>query len=206
MSEERIRKYETIVVTRNDAGYEAQQKLHTKLTEMMEAAGVRPIRFELWGKRRLAYQINKATKGIYYYHLYLGTGSFLKEMNRMLKLSSITLRYMTLVLQDHVDPETYDFEAEKHFDTLPTEADERKDRSGSRTGWNEELSAELLPPADKKSPDSKDEPEGTAAAPKSEKVEEEAAAEAVEVKAEAKEEDKKKTGEDSAEPDAEREE
>lgn len=157
MSDERLRKYETVVVTRNDAGYGAQHKFHEKLTELMEETGVRPIRFEFWGKRRLAYQIEKASKGLYHYHLYLGEGEFLKAMNRMLKLSGIVLRYMTVKLDDDIDPETYDFETEQHFDTLPSESDERKDRDRPMTGWEAEFnSGEAKPkpaegaPADKK--------------------------------------------------------
>jgi len=141
MSEERLRKYETIVVTRNDAGYGAQNKFHEKMSELMEETGVRPIRFEFWGKRRLAYQIDKASKGLYHYHLYLGEGEFLTAMNRMLKLSSIVLRYMTVKLDDDIDPDSYDFETEQHFDVLPSESDERKDRDRPTTGWDAEYNA-----------------------------------------------------------------
>ncbi len=141
MSAATFRKYETVVVTRHDAGHEAQRKLHQRITELMEKEGARPVRFEFWGKRRLAYPIAKATKGIYMYHVYLADGDFVKKLTRTLQLSQIVLRYLTVRLSDGVDPSTYDFEKEQHFDTLPTEADEGRDH-GPTTGWNAEVAGE----------------------------------------------------------------
>lgn len=136
-----MRKYETVVVTRHDAGHEAQRKLHQRITELMEKEGARPIRFEFWGKRRLAYPIAKATKGIYMYHVYLADGEFVRKLTRSLQLSQIVLRYLTVRLSDAVDPSTYDFEKEQHFDALPTEADEGREH-GPTTGWSPEVIGE----------------------------------------------------------------
>ncbi len=141
MSAATFRKYETVVVTRHDAGHEAQRKLHQRITELMEKEGARPIRFEFWGKRRLAYPIAKAMKGVYMYHVYLAEGEFVRKLNRALQLSQVVLRHLTVRLSDGVDPSTYDFEKEQHFDTLPTEADEGRDH-GPTTGWNAEVAGE----------------------------------------------------------------
>ncbi len=141
MSAATFRKYETVVVTRHDAGHEAQRKLHQRITELMEKEGARPVRFEFWGKRRLAYPIAKATKGLYMYHVYLAEGEFVRKLNRALQLSQVVLRHLTVRLSDGVDPSTYDFGKEQHFDTLPTEADEGRDH-GPTTGWNAEVAGE----------------------------------------------------------------
>lgn len=144
MSAATYRKYETVVVTRHDAGHEAQRKLHQRITEMMEKEGARPIRFEFWGKRRLAYPIAKATKGLYMYHSYLADGEFVRKLNRTLQLSQIVLRHLTVRLSDSVDPSTYDFEKEQYFDSLPTEADEVRDH-GATTGWSAEVVGDVAP-------------------------------------------------------------
>ena len=135
----KFKKYETIVVTKTDAGHEAQRKLYEKVTEQMSKAGVHHIRFELWGKRRLAFPIAKANKGIYLYYVYLADGDFPKLLNRTLKLSNIVLRYLTVQLDSGLDPATYDFEKEKQFDALPTEADEGFDHGRPTTGWESEF-------------------------------------------------------------------
>jgi len=156
MSAELLRKYETILVTRTDAGHEAQRRLYEKITEMMSKADARHIRFELWGKRRLAYPIAKTSKGIYMYYMYLADNGFVKDLNRTLKLSNIVLRYLTVRLSEAIDPEKYDMEAEKHFDALPSEADENGDHGRAATGWEGEFAARA---AAEKSSDDDDEDE-----------------------------------------------
>jgi len=136
----KMRKYETVVVTRTDAGHEAQRRLYEKITEQMAKSGARHLRFELWGKRRLAYPIGKSLKGVYLYFLYLADGDFVRELQRTLRLSNIVLRYLTVVLEEGIDPETYDYEKEAQFDNLPSEADE-SDRDRPTTGWDAEFAA-----------------------------------------------------------------
>lgn len=138
MSPTYLRKYETIIVTKADAGYEAQSRLHERIQELMEREGAKPIRFEYWGKRKLAYPIQKCPKGIYLYHVYLANSDFVAKLQRMLQVSEIVLRYLTVKLADKVDPNKYDFAREAKFDTLPTEAEEQKERSPT-TGWDAEV-------------------------------------------------------------------
>lgn len=136
----KMRKYETVVVTRTDAGHEAQRRLYEKITEQMAKSGARHLRFELWGKRRLAFPIGKSLKGLYLYFVYLADGDFVKELQRTLRLSNIVLRYLTVVLEEGIDPETYDYEKEAQFDNLPSEAEEAE-RDRPTTGWDAEFVA-----------------------------------------------------------------
>ena len=93
-----MRKYETVVITKTDAGHEALRKLYERLTEQMAKGGARHLRFVVWGKRRLAYPIGKSLKGLYLYFSYLADGDFV-PFQRTLRLSNIVLRYMTVVLK-----------------------------------------------------------------------------------------------------------
>lgn len=136
----KMRKYETVVVTKTDAGHEAQRRLYEKITEQMAKSGARHLRFELWGKRRLAFPIGKSLKGLYLYFVYLADGDFVKELQRTLRLSNIVLRYLTVVLEEGIDPETYDYEKEAQFDNLPSEAEEAE-RDRPTTGWDAEFVA-----------------------------------------------------------------
>lgn len=151
-----FKKYETVVVTKTDAGHEAQRKLYDKVTDMMAKAGARHIRFELWGKRRLAFPIQKASKGLYTYYVYLADKDFVRELTRTLRLSNIVLRYLTVKLADGLDPETYDYEKEKLFDSLPTEADEASDHRPT-TGWEGEFANR--PESDEEDEEDEDEDE-----------------------------------------------
>jgi small subunit ribosomal protein S6 len=135
-----MRKYEMVVVTRTDAGHEALRRLYEKITEQMAKSGARHLRFELWGKRRLAYPIGKSLKGVYMYFVFLAEGDFIKELQRTLRLSNIVLRYLNVLLEEGIDPETYDYEKEAQFDSLPSEAEE-SDRDRPTTGWDAEFAA-----------------------------------------------------------------
>jgi small subunit ribosomal protein S6 len=157
-----MRKYETIVVTKTDAGHEAQRRLYDKIIELLAKAGARHVRFELWGKRRLAYPIGKSLKGIYMYHVYLADGDFVKELNRILRLSNIVLRYLTVMVEADIDPEAFDFERESQFDTLPSEADE-SEHGRSTTGWDAEFrgAPEKVPSGDSDDDDDDDDEGGS---------------------------------------------
>ncbi len=136
----KMRKYEMLVVTRTDAGHEALRRLYEKITEQMAKNNARHLRFSLWGKRRLAYPIGKSLKGVYLYFLFLADGNFVRDMQRTLKLSNIVLRYLTVLLEEGIDPETYDYEKEAQFDSLPSDAEE-SDRDRPTTGWDAEFAA-----------------------------------------------------------------
>jgi small subunit ribosomal protein S6 len=127
-----LNKYETVIVTRHDAGYEAQKRFIQRVEELMEKEGAKAVRFEYWGKKKLAYPIRKVTKGIYLYHVYYAPPDFIKKLNRFLQVSNVVLRHLTVNLQTHVDIEKTDIEAERHFDTVPTE--EEKEYTPV-TGW-----------------------------------------------------------------------
>jgi|GEM_PF-419396 len=127
-----MNKYETVIVTKHDAGYEAQRRFHQRVQELMEKEGAKPVRFEYWGKKKLAYPIKKVPKGIYLYHVYYAPPDFIRKLNRFLQVSNIVLRFLTVKLAGHVDIEKLDIEAEQHFDTVP--AQEEKEYTPV-TGW-----------------------------------------------------------------------
>ena len=137
-----MRKYETVVITKTDAGHEALRKLYERLTEQMAKGGARHLRFVVWGKRRLAYPIGKSLKGLYLYFSYLADGDFVREFQRTLRLSNIVLRYMTVVLEEGIDPDTFDYEKESKFDNLPSDSDD-SDRDRPTTGWDAEYAASV---------------------------------------------------------------
>jgi small subunit ribosomal protein S6 len=152
----KMTKYETVIVTRTDAGQEAQKRLYEKIQELVQKVEGHHVRFELWGKRRLAFPIKKCLKGIYLYHVFLAGDQFIRDLNRMLKLNPAVLRYMTIVLEKDIDPATFDFEKERLFDSLPTDSDDQGDRSRSTTGWDAEFQNRGEAKADSEDDDDED--------------------------------------------------
>ena len=60
------------------------------------------LEVQRWGKRRLAYEINKKRDGIYTLVLYAGPGAIVKEIERRLSLIEPVMRMLTVM---HVPPE-----------------------------------------------------------------------------------------------------
>ena len=59
---------------------------------------------DVWGKRRLAYEIGKSREGIYIQMNYKGGGPMVSVMERSMRLSEEVIRYLT-VKQDVEVPE-----------------------------------------------------------------------------------------------------
>lgn len=57
---------------------------------------------DIWGRRRLAYEINKKSEGIYAVVLLTATGDTTKELDRQLKLSEAVMRTKVLRAEDAV--------------------------------------------------------------------------------------------------------
>jgi small subunit ribosomal protein S6 len=60
------------------------------------------IEVQRWGKRRLAYEINRKRDGIYTLMLYQGEGPLVKEVERRLRLNESVMRALTVL---HIPPE-----------------------------------------------------------------------------------------------------
>jgi len=61
------------------------------------------INSNLWGKRKLAYQIEKQNEGIYYLFYFRMPQNKLTEFKKTLKLNMNILRFMILKMEDTVN-------------------------------------------------------------------------------------------------------
>ncbi|PIE19165.1 MAG: 30S ribosomal protein S6 [Proteobacteria bacterium] len=105
------RKYETIVIVNPESGEEGLDRALGRMREALESTGGREVRLEDWGVRRLAYELGKSTKGHYLYMLFLGANTTVVEMERLLQITEPVLKYQTILLEDRVAIEAFDFEA-----------------------------------------------------------------------------------------------
>lgn len=87
-----MRKYELMVIfdpTVDERTVSpSMEKLLTKVTE----AGGSVENVDIWGKRRLAYEINKQSEGIYVVVDMTTTPEVSKEINRLLSLNESVMR------------------------------------------------------------------------------------------------------------------
>ena len=108
MSDEpgRQREYETIFILRPDTNQDGIQTVNTKVRSVIDQMGGRMLKLNNWGKRKLAYEVNKQLKGIYLFWDYLGTPGMVEEIERNLRMLDSVIRYYTVKTGENIDPAT----------------------------------------------------------------------------------------------------
>jgi small subunit ribosomal protein S6 len=74
-----------------------------KIKNLILESGGEFINSNLWGKRKLAYQIEKQSEGIYYLFYFRIPQNKLTEFKTTLKLNMNILRFMILKMEDTVN-------------------------------------------------------------------------------------------------------
>ena len=100
----RKREYETIYILRPDITNEVIGQVNVKIRGVLEAGGGTLLKVENWGKRKLAYEVQKQMKGIYLFFSYLGTAGLVEEVERNLRLTDSVIRYYSVKIAENVDP------------------------------------------------------------------------------------------------------
>jgi len=99
-----LREFETVIILRPDTLQEGVLELNNKIKTLIDEDEGRMLLVENWGKRRLAYEIQKQLKGIYMYYQFLGHSQLIKELERNFRLSESVIRYFTTRVDENVDP------------------------------------------------------------------------------------------------------
>jgi small subunit ribosomal protein S6 len=102
----RKREYETIYILRPDSTTDVIAQVNTKARTVIEAGGGRIIKVDNWGKRKLAYEVQKQLKGVYLFFSYLGSAGLVEELERNLRLTDSVIRYYSVKIAENVDPAT----------------------------------------------------------------------------------------------------
>ena len=105
------RSYETIYILRPDVDPDDVAKVANRVKDVMDRMGGKLTKVDVWGKRRLAYNIGKFTRGIFVYLGYSAHGDLIAELERNLRLLEPVMRYQTIVLEERVDLDAVEIEA-----------------------------------------------------------------------------------------------
>lgn len=88
--------YEVALIIRPEVEDEGQEAIIDRLSQILTADGGQVTNVEKWGRRRLAYPINKVNEGIYYFVQGQFSTSVLSELERNVRLSEDILRHMVI--------------------------------------------------------------------------------------------------------------
>jgi small subunit ribosomal protein S6 len=121
------RDYETIFILRPDTTNGDVGTVNTRLRGIVESLGGKVLKVDNWGKRKLAYEVQKQLKGIYLYWRYLGTSGLVEELERNLRMLDSVIRYYTVKIDVDVTP-----------DARPSEVTDETWTKASETAADEE--------------------------------------------------------------------
>ena len=88
--------YEVALILRPEIEDEGQEGIIERLSEILTSAGGEVSNVEKWGRRRLAFPINKVQEGTYYFIQGQFSASVLPELERTIRLSEDILRHMVI--------------------------------------------------------------------------------------------------------------
>ena len=132
------REYETIYILRPNVDSAEAEKVATRVREVVARLEATLTKVDTWGKRRLAYPIQKHTRGIYVYLRYVGFGDIVAELERNLRLLDSVMRFQTIVLADKIDPASVTVDAaEVQFEAIVQSDDEPELTFAQRLGLEE---------------------------------------------------------------------
>tara|TARA_B100000401_G_C52780652_1_gene708096 strand:- start:856 stop:1287 length:432 start_codon:yes stop_codon:yes gene_type:complete len=95
-----MRYYETIYIVHPDFEDSRLDEIMSSVDKQIEKNCDEIVNSYVWGKRRLAYDINKISYGTYVIVHYSAKNSFMKELNSWMKIQENILANMTIRMEE----------------------------------------------------------------------------------------------------------
>ena len=91
-----VTSYECAIVFYPNLGDEGYKTGTEKYARVIGDQGGELIGLETWGQRRLAYEINHQSEGVYYFYRFRGNNDVLQELGRQLRIDESVLRHLVV--------------------------------------------------------------------------------------------------------------
>ena len=91
-----MNEYEILLMLDAELAEERQNEILTRIRELVERDNGSWVRHDAWGRRKLAYEIDKKTDGIYHLLEFDATPETLAELSRILKITDGVLRHLAV--------------------------------------------------------------------------------------------------------------
>ena len=115
MANAKLRRYELIYLVQPEAEEEQRTRVQETVLKVLQEENALIIQNEEWGKRKLAYEIEKFNKAYYFYLEFVTKPGLSHEIERRLRLLDDCVRFQTIKLEDGIDPDNLD-----RFAPVPT--------------------------------------------------------------------------------------
>lgn len=134
-----INTYEMMFILRPDLTQEQiSQELH-KYRDFLKDNGAEKVSIEVWGKRRLAYPIQKFQDGVYVLTYYTGDGTQVAKIEKDMRFSEQVIRYLTIKQE-----EDFEFEEKDIPEVQVVSVEPKAEASASEVQETEEVTEEEM--------------------------------------------------------------
>jgi small subunit ribosomal protein S6 len=100
-----MRRYETIVIADSDLSENERASLFSRVKEIIPQQQGVLIKEDLWGTKKLAYEIKKKPRGYYARYDFCGMGPLVDELERFFRIDDRVLKFLTVLLDADADVE-----------------------------------------------------------------------------------------------------
>ena len=140
-----MRRYELMLVVRPDVADDKSQAVIDRTTRQIVASGGQIVKVAPWGRRRLAYAIDRHREGSYHIILFDAPGEAASVLERALLITEEVLRHLVTRVERPTRPSRRDGEEEEEAGQeerdLPLGVDEDEDDGRERIDESESEAA-----------------------------------------------------------------
>jgi small subunit ribosomal protein S6 len=124
-----MKRYETIYIANPNLEDDALKEVVAKFSDVVEKKKGSIVKIDDWGKRKLAYEVKRFDKGHYVLLDFCGFPDAVAELERTLKLDDRILKYLTVKIEDDVEPTDIAVKTKEKEDEPENQSDVEGDES-----------------------------------------------------------------------------
>ena len=124
-----MKRYETIYIANPNLEDDALKEVVAKFSGIIEKKKGSIVKIDDWGKRKLAYEVKRFDKGHYVLLDFCGFPDAVTELERNLKLDDRILKYLTVKIEDDVEPADIAVKTKEKEDETESQSDVEGDES-----------------------------------------------------------------------------
>jgi len=102
-SKRHAREYELVYILQPNVDPDEADKVATRIQDVVARLGGKITKVDSWGRRRLAYPIKRATRGVFVYVRFVGFGDVVTELERNLRNADAVMRFQSVRREGVVD-------------------------------------------------------------------------------------------------------
>ena len=118
------REFETVFILRAETNQDGIHTVNSRVRQVIEQMGGRLLKLDNWGKRKLAYTIDKFRDGSYVLFSLSANGAIIREVERRLRVMDLVIKYLTVRMD----------EDQRRLDKIKAHRQKRAARRGASAG------------------------------------------------------------------------